>query len=169
MSILNRKEFSGLLTEWRNFLNEEKQFVEERYKSGEKVRIEICCDGCGDAVTPQKNYIKKGVVFFGTVKKNESTKDIKFSGDDKTTKVNMIKVDCDGEEFNLPQCCVNLGVKSQKNSNTTPKDIVKGDEMLYKGKRCTIKQSDIGGTRVLINIGNEEKSVNYNSLYKLGE
>ena len=64
-----------------------------------------------------KNYIKKGVVFFGIVKETTGPKNVTFSGEEEPTKVNMIKVDCDGEIFSFPQCCVNLGVKSQKDSN----------------------------------------------------
>ena len=87
----------------------------------------------------------------------------------------MIKVDCDGEKFSFPQCCVNLGVKSQKDSNTTPNHIENGGTFLYKGKECVIKQNDIRGTQVLISINDNEKnnkkkvSVDYNSLYNLGE
>ena len=158
-----------LLNEWKTFLKENSQFTEEKYKSGEKVKVEICCNGCGEAVTPSKNYIKKGVVFFGNVKETTGPKNVTFSGEDKPTKVNMVKTDCDGEIFSFPQCCVNLGVKSQKDSNKTPSNINNEDTFLYKGKECVIKQNDIGGTRVLITVGKEEKSVDYNALYKLGE
>jgi len=158
-----------LLNEWKTFLKENKEFTEKKYEPGEKVKIEICCNGCGEAVTPKKNYVKKGVVFFGTVKETTDPKNVTFSGEDNPTKVNMVKTDCDKEIFSFPQCCVNLGVKSQKDSNKTPDHIKNGNSFLYKGKKCVIKQNDIGGTRVLITIGEEDKSVDYNSLYTLGE
>ena len=160
-----------LLNEWKTFLKENKEFTKNIYEEGQKVKVEICCNGCGKAVTPKKNYIKKGVVFFGIVKENTGPKNVTFSGEEEQepTKVNMIEVDCDGEIFSFPQCCVNLGVKSQKGSNETPDHIKNGNSFLYKGKECVIKQNDIGGTLVLITVGEKDKSVDYNSLYELGE
>ena len=163
---MNTKE---ILTEWRSFLKENKEFTEEKYNIGEKVKIEICCDGCGKSVTPSNNYIKKGVSFFGTIKKNSGPKDVTFSGEDKPTKVNMLEIDCDGKIFNFPQCCVNLGVKSQEKENKTPSNINTGDTFFYQGEECKIIQNDLRGTRVLISINDKEKSVDYNSLYNLGK
>ena len=41
-----------LLNEWKTFLKENTEFTKEVYKEGQNVRVEICCDGCGEAVTP---------------------------------------------------------------------------------------------------------------------
>ena len=56
-----------LLNEWKTFLKENTEFTKEVYKVGQKVRVEICCDGCGEAVTPTLNDMKKGKVFSGIV------------------------------------------------------------------------------------------------------
>ena len=88
-----------LLNEWKTFLKESAEFTKEVYKTGQNVRVEICCDGCGEAVTPYQKGMKKGKVFFGIVKKNIGPQGVKFSGEQSYTEVNMINVKCDEVEF----------------------------------------------------------------------
>ena len=102
-----------LLNEWKTFLKENAEFTKEVYKVGQKVRVEICCDGCGEAVTPTLNDMEKGRVFSGIVIKNIGPQGVKFSGEQSHTEVNMIIVKCDEGEFIFPQCCLNLGEKNK--------------------------------------------------------
>lgn len=115
MNILNRKEFSGLLKEWKSFLNEDK-FTDVKYKKGQKVKIKICCGGCAKAASTENFETKKGETFKGTVTApNLNNRSVKFDGKKTETEVNfvMVKIGKKKEE-SFPQCCIDLGMKENE-------------------------------------------------------
>lgn len=104
-----------ILTEWRNFLNEDK-FTDVKYKKGQEVKIKICCGGCAKAASTKSFKTKKGETFKGTViAPNLKDRTVTFDGEKSETKVNfvMVKIEKDKEE-SFPQCCVDFGMKENE-------------------------------------------------------
>tara|TARA_B000000557_G_scaffold180990_1_gene147735 strand:- start:3692 stop:4006 length:315 start_codon:yes stop_codon:yes gene_type:complete len=99
-----------LLNEWRNFLSEG-NLEEPKYKKGDKVNIEICCDSCAKHVKS-----KQGKTFSGeVVAPNLPNRKIDFSKGSKQVNFVLIKVKS-GEEKSFPECCVDLGMKNNESA-----------------------------------------------------
>ena len=94
----------------------ENSLTKVKYKKDQKVKVTICCAGCAKAAGTKKFHPKKGQEFSGNViTPNLNDRNVKFSGEDKETKVNFLLIDTESNgRQSFPQCCVDLGMKNDK-------------------------------------------------------